>query len=142
MTAVGHGRPVHPDAAARWELAELLAGARDLGGDYDSTIELARHLWAQRASAGRPVEVDMVLLDLEACLRAQPPLLDETIRMPRLAGPALAAAVQQARADFERRIRGHLAFARAGLEGAREGLQEPRTGAAAGDRYYEQPATM
>jgi hypothetical protein len=58
-----------------------------------------------------------VLLDLEACLRTQRPLLDDTIRIPRLAGPALSAAVQLARADFDRRIREHLAFARAGLEG-------------------------
>jgi hypothetical protein len=38
MTAVGQGRPPHPDAGARRELAELLAGVRDLEGDYDSAI--------------------------------------------------------------------------------------------------------
>jgi hypothetical protein len=103
--------------AAGRELAELLAGARDLDGDYDSTIELGRHLRARRAAAGRPVDVEAVLLDLEACLRAQPPLLDDRLRIPRLTGPALSAAVQRARADFDRRIREHLAFARTGLEG-------------------------
>lgn len=117
MTAVGHGRPLPADAGARRELAELLAGARDLDGDYDSTIELARHLHAQRAAAGQPVDVDAVLLDMETCLRAQPPLLDDTIRMPRLTGPALATAIQQTRGEFDRRIREHLAFARAGLDG-------------------------
>lgn len=82
----------------------MLAGARDLDGDYDSTIELARHLRAQPAAAGQATDVDAVLLDLEACLRSQPPLLDDTVKVPRLAGPALTAAVQRARADFDRRI--------------------------------------
>lgn len=117
MTAAGHGRPLPADAGARRELAELLAGARDLAGDYDSTIELARHLQAQRAAAGQPVDVEAVLLDLETCLRAQPPLLDETIRMPRVTGRALAIAVQRARVAFDRRIREHLAFAQTALEG-------------------------
>jgi hypothetical protein len=117
MTAAGQRPLPRPDATARRQLAELLAGARDLDGDNDSSIELARHLRDQRAAAGKPVDVDAVLLDLEACLRAQPPPLDDTIRMPRLTGTALDAAVQRARAEFDRRFRQHLAFARAGLEG-------------------------
>jgi hypothetical protein len=115
MTAGGQARAL-PDAQARRQLAELLAGARGLDGDYDSTIELACQLQAGRARAGQPAGVDQVLIDLEACLRAQPPLLDETIRCPRLTGRPLTAEVQRARADFDRRIRQHLAFARTSLE--------------------------
>lgn len=61
MTAVGRERLPRPDAAARRQLAELLAGARDLDGDYDSSIELARHLRDRRAAAGQPVDADAVL---------------------------------------------------------------------------------
>ncbi|MFL6163517.1 MAG: hypothetical protein ACJ74U_14985 [Jatrophihabitantaceae bacterium] len=60
---------------------------------------------AGRARPGRPGGI----------LRAQPPLLDETIRCPRLAAPSLAVALDRAGADFDRRIREHLAFARTGL---------------------------
>jgi hypothetical protein len=48
---------------ARRELAALLAGARDLDGDYDSSVELATHLQAQRVQAGQPTDTDSVVLD-------------------------------------------------------------------------------
>lgn len=118
MTAVSPGRPgPATDREALRELAGLRAGARDLDGDYDSTIELARHLRAQRARAGQPTDADSVMLDLEACLRSATPLPDNTIRNPRLTGQALTDALQRARAEFDRRIREHLAFARTGLLG-------------------------
>jgi hypothetical protein len=96
----------------RRELAALLAGATDLNGDYDSTIELTRHLWDRRAA-------EVVLLDLEACIRSAPPPLLEDVRQGagRLTYPELATAVERARADFDRRIREHLAFARTALYG-------------------------
>jgi hypothetical protein len=52
------------------ELAALRAGSKDLDDDYDSTIELAEHLWARRAADRHPVDVESVLLELEACLRS------------------------------------------------------------------------
>ena len=122
---IAHPRPAVSDhearaeQAARRELAEMLAGARDLDGDYDSSIELAIHLRSQRAQAGQPVDTDSVVLDLEACLRSASPLPDDSIRSPRLTGAQLAAAVQAARTDFDRRIRQHLAFARTALQDKR-----------------------
>ena len=116
MTAIGQARPDDEEMGRRRELAGLLAGVRDLDCDYDSTIELARHLRAQRASAGQPTDIGVVLRDLEACLRALPPLLDDTVKAPRLAGPPLTAALERARREFDRRIRQHLAFAQTALE--------------------------
>jgi hypothetical protein len=114
-----HPQPADPHArgeqGARRELAELLAGARDLDGDYDSSIELARHLQARRAQVGEPTDIESVVLDLEACLRSASPLPDDGIRAPRLTGQQLVAALQAARTDFDRRIRQHLAFARTAL---------------------------
>jgi hypothetical protein len=112
MTAA-HTETAPPDAAleARRELAALLAGAKDLAGDYDSTIELAEYLQTRRAADGLAVDVESVLLDLEACLRsAPPPLLEDVVCGTRLAGAELTAAVQRARTEFDRRIREHLVF--------------------------------
>ena len=109
-----------PDDAleARRELAALLAGAKDLDGDYDSTIELAEYLQARRAADGLAVDVESVLLDLEACLRsAPPPLLEDVVCGTRLSGGELHDRLERARTEFDRRIREHLAFARTALEG-------------------------
>jgi hypothetical protein len=40
---------VRSEQDSQRELAELLAGVRALDGDYDSSIELARHLPSQLA---------------------------------------------------------------------------------------------
>ena len=116
MTGSAAAQPADQALQLRRELAVLRAGARDLAGDYDSTIELAEHLRARRAANGQAVDVDAVLLDLEACIRSAPPLLDEVGCGARLAGAELTAAVDRARAEFDRRIREHLAFARTGLQ--------------------------
>lgn len=104
--APGHAG-ISQELEGRRELAALLAGAADLAGDYDSTIELARHLRAQRAAAGQAVDIDAVILDLEACLRSAPPVLPEDGRpgVRRLTGADLVDAIASARAGFERRIR-------------------------------------
>lgn len=79
MTAIGHGRPTDSDRARRLqELVELLAGARDLDGEYDSTIELARHLRRRRQVDGQPADVPAVLADLEAAVRASTALVGGT----------------------------------------------------------------
>ncbi|HJQ03038.1 MAG TPA: hypothetical protein VJ851_15690 [Jatrophihabitans sp.] len=57
--------------------------------------------------------------ELEACLRSAPPLIDDSIRCARLTGTDLNAAVRRARAEFDRQIRAHLAFARPGLQDQR-----------------------
>jgi hypothetical protein len=113
MTATGHGRPADEDLPRRRELAELLAGAQDLKGDYDSTIELARHLQDRRRHAGQPADVDQVLADLEATLRASAALIDGLLR---LHGEQLTAALVTARRDYDRRVAEHLAYARTALE--------------------------
>jgi hypothetical protein len=102
------------------ELAALLAGVKDLDGDYDSTIELAEYLQSRRAASGLAVDVDAVLLDLEASLRsAPPPLLEDVVCGTRLSGGELHDRLERARIEFDRRIREHLAFARTALEGKR-----------------------
>jgi hypothetical protein len=125
MVTTTDRRPLAPrdpagerELEARLELAALLAGADDLDGDYDSTIELALHLKARRAAAGQAVDVGVVVLDLEACLRSQPPATPEDVRpgVGRLTGAALVTAIDAARAQFDRRIRQHLAIARTALE--------------------------
>jgi hypothetical protein len=116
MTAARTEKPPADEQDARRELALLLAGARDLADDYDSTIELARHLRSQRTRAGQPADVESVLLDLQACLRSAAPLPDDSIRCPRLTGQALTEALQQAQTRFDRAISAHLAFARTGLQ--------------------------
>lgn len=108
-----------PDDApeTRRELAALLTGAKDLAGDYDSTIELAEYLQARRAADGRLSGVESVLLDLEACLRSSPPpLLEDVVCGTRLSGAELTAAVERARIDFDRWIREHLVGARTALQ--------------------------
>jgi hypothetical protein len=117
ITASGHAQPRDPELGRRRELAELLAGARDLSGDYDSTIALARHLQDRRRQAGQPAIVDQVLADLEATLRASTPLIDG---LPRLHGTQLTAALATARRDYNRRIAEHLTYARTGLQGGQE----------------------
>lgn len=58
MIAIGHGRPADEELPRRRELAELLGCARDLDGDYASTIELARYLQTQRAKGGQSTDVE------------------------------------------------------------------------------------
>jgi hypothetical protein len=124
--AIGNRQPpargpeARHELEARQELAALLAGAEDLAAEfYDSTIELAVHLRARRAAAGQAVDVEAVILDLEACLRSTPPAFPEDVRpgVGRLTGAGLAAAIDKARSEFDRLIREHLAFARTALEG-------------------------
>src|SRR3954469_8962902 len=54
-----------PDATARRDWPSCSPTQGDLGGDYDSTIQLGRH---RRSSGPQPVDVDAVLLDLRTCL--------------------------------------------------------------------------
>jgi hypothetical protein len=106
MTAA-HTEPAPPDDArdARRQLAALLAGAKDLDRDCDSTIELAEYLQSRRAAGGLAVDVESVLLDLEASLRAAPPpLLPDVVCGTGLSGAELTAAVDRARTEFDRRI--------------------------------------
>ena len=119
MTAIGHARPADEDRARRLqELAELLAGARDLDGDYDSTIELARHLRRRRRATGQPADVAAVLADLEATLRASTALVGGIpASCERLHGEQLTEALATARREFDRRLGEHLAYARTALEG-------------------------
>ena len=114
MNASGDARPQDPELGRRRELAELLAGARDLASDYDSTIALAQHLQDHRRRAGQPADIDQVLADLEATLGASTPLIDG---LPRLRDAQLTAALATARRDYNRRIAEHLAYARTALEG-------------------------
>jgi hypothetical protein len=91
---------------------------RQDNGDYDSTIELAQHPRDRRADAGQPVDVDSVLLDLEASIRSSPPALLAAVQHGeiRLSCAELATEVERARAELDRRIRQHLAIARTALE--------------------------
>ena len=118
MTTAVPAQPADEALRLRRELAALRDGVKDLAGDYDSTIELAGHLRDRRAAAGRPVDVDSVLLDLEASIRsAPPPLLEDVHRgAGRASCSELAGEVERLRAELDRLMRLHLAFARTALQ--------------------------
>jgi hypothetical protein len=71
-------------ARTRPELVELLAGAWDLHGDYDITIELAGYLQAQRAVKPRDVSARAYarVADRTLCLERRLPWETFNLKQP------------------------------------------------------------
>lgn len=98
----------------RMRLATARAGIADLQAEWDTTVELARHLRARRREAGQADSTAAVLADLEISMRASAPL-------PHTLPPAtpvaeLRRAVHQAERDYARLISQHLTYARETLD--------------------------
>jgi hypothetical protein len=94
----------------RMRLATARAGIADLQAEWDTTVELARHLRACRREAGQPDITAAVLSDLEIAMRASAPL-------PHSLPPAaLMAEVHRAERAYDRLIGQHLAYAREALD--------------------------
>jgi hypothetical protein len=98
----------------RMRLATARAGIADLQAEWDTTVELARHLRARRRDAGQPASTAAVLADLEIAMRASAPLPHA---MPPAAPVAeLRRAVHRAERDYDRLLGQHLAYARDALD--------------------------
>jgi hypothetical protein len=117
MTQTDEGAATPPPGELRelrMRLATARAGIADLQAEWDTTVELARHLRGRQRDAGRPDSTAAVLVDLEISMRASAPL-------PRTLPPAtpvaeLRRAVHRAERDYDRLISQHLTYAREALD--------------------------
>lgn len=101
----------------RTQLATLLAGVEDLQEEWETTVELAQHLRAQRRHRGQPADTTAVLADLEAVMRGSHGLPE---RAPQLATiPELLRAIENAQTKYGDLISQHLAWAATALEQTR-----------------------
>ncbi len=88
------------------QLATLLAGIEDLREEWDATIELARHLRAQRKHSA---DTAAVIADMEAIMRASAAFPTATHRFTSL--DDLQPAIRRAQKTYDNLLAQHLTYA-------------------------------